>query len=232
MKNKVLGLSLLVLLSACGGSSKWVDEPTDGGPNDKPADIDTVDADGFIPRARAIIHLSSDKDSLASKLFGISKAYAATTTVTYTVSPSATFTVNTSALLAGSMTGDTLSFGSATVTALNDNNLKICGVSNNQKCTQSIVRIYTTTETVAGLVHDVDDYGLPVYADKTATPTTSVGLGSANAAIVQTFTIPGNKNRVRLSNFPTPTYNITADLENAGAGSYSMTLVIEYAVGL
>jgi hypothetical protein len=58
------------------------------------------------------------------------------------------------------------------------------------------------------------------------------GLGSANAVIVQTLTgIPNNKNVIRHTDFsPTPTFNIDGDFTNAGAGSYSTTVVVEYAL--
>lgn len=188
----------------------------------------------YTVRARTVVNIVADNDMSAFKAFSLfNTAIAATTTstVTYVNASAVTYSLTTATLIAGSTTGDNLSLGSVTLAGFSDNSLKECGPSHNQKCTVAAIRMYTTGAT-AGFIHGVDGYGIPVYAGTAAVPTGSVGLTSANATIVQSYTIPGNKNKITLANFPTPTYNVIADVANAGSGSYSMQLVIEYVLGL
>jgi hypothetical protein len=61
----------------------------------------------------------------------------------------------------------------------------------------------------------------------------TVGLGAANAAVMQTISIAATKRVVRLSDFsPMPNYNIKFDFTDAGAGDYSTTIVLEYGLSL
>jgi hypothetical protein len=58
----------------------------------------------------------------------------------------------------------------------------------------------------------------------------TVGLGAANAAVVQKISIAANKHVLHLSDFPSSQYQMRTDFTEAGAGSYSTTLVIEYGL--
>lgn len=217
-------LSLLVL-TACGTPTSSEKLDTVGQPRN----------DGYIPVAMASMTISSnsnDEVALFRKFELIPTAHAATTNVSYTLAENVTFTINT-ANISPILTGDSLDIGSLTVTALDTNKLRICGANGNQKCGQAVIRIYTQAllawPGVDGFVNTGDGYGVPVTAGKPAA-TLPVGLAAANAALVQSYTIPNATNRLLLSHFLTPTYKLAADMSNAGAGSYSMTLVIELAL--
>lgn len=62
-------------------------------------------------------------------------------------------------------------------------------------------------------------------------PEAVVGLGAANAHMIQQIDIPANKHTILLSDFsPVPVINIRGDFINAGAGSYSTTINVEFAL--
>jgi hypothetical protein len=150
-------------------------------------------------------------------------------TVTYSNSPAVNFKIDASALVAGAMTGSTLSLGKVTVSDLSDNALNICGSNGKTKCTKAIIRLYTTGS-IAGFVNTSDStsYGVPVFASG-LNPTTALTLGSPGVT-AQQVSIASNTHVLKLSDFTAPTYDITSDFSNAGAGQYSMTLVVEYAL--
>jgi hypothetical protein len=224
----VITIILLLSLVSCGkGGAGSTSEPLD--PVAAPRN------DGYTPVAQAMMTISSNNGDVASVMRQFSlmqSAYAATTNVSYVVAENVTFTVNTSGI-SPILTGDVLDIGTLAITALDSNKLKICGSDGKQKCGQAIIRIYTQALVawpgVDGFVNTSDGYGVPVTAGKT-TANLPVGLTAANSANVQTYAIPNNDNRLTLSDFPTPTYKLASDFSNAGAGSYSMTVVIELAL--
>lgn len=216
----------LSMLSGCGGA--------DNGPaasNPLPP-IDTPLPDNTVVHGQAVVFVSSTQETALFKLFNslMPSAYASTgsVVVTYNNSASTNFTINANSLVAGAFTGNTLSLGSVSLATLDDNNLKVCNPGGNSKCTSAIIRVYNTGS-LAGFVNTADSYAAPVYAG-TLNPSTALGLNSAGAVQVQTASISGSTHRLTISSFPSPTYNVTSDFSNAGAGSYSMTFVVEYAL--
>lgn len=185
--------------------------------------------DHSIIRGRALFVVSSDQYRFTWLDLFLPHVYAATgsTNVAYVNAAAVNFSINNTNFVAGAFTGETLSLGSVSLASLSDNNLKICGVGGNQKCTSAIIRVYTTGS-VAGFVH-TDGYGAPVFAGL-LNPNSPVGLNTAGSVQVQTYTIPANKNKVKLSDFPSPTYSVTSDFSNAGSGNYSMVFVVEYVL--
>ena len=138
-----------------------------------------------------------------------------------------TFTVDTSQFKAPPISSAMLDFGYLQVSSLNDTSINVCGAAGNKKCTKAMLQLYTTGVGGAGIYNVADSYGSPLYSALTSPLV--VGLNQANAAIMQSITISGN--RVRLSDFtPTPRYHITSDFTNAGKGTYQTTLVVEYAL--
>jgi hypothetical protein len=111
-----------------------------------------------------------------------------------------------------------------------DNNLNVCGTNGHTHCGTALIRMYTTGQPGAGLYNTTDQFGAPI----TAGPVTTllpVGLGTSGAAVLQSISIPSHKHVVRLSDFsPAPNYAVQADFTDAGAGTYSTTLVVEYAL--
>lgn len=218
--------ALVLMLSACGGAPTYSTEaPT--------APIGVPGADGLTVHGRAWVTVTSAAPTPYAwvfRAFTPPTAYAASgsANVTYTNSPSTSFAINASNLVAAGLTGNTLSLGSVSLAGLSDNNLKVCGSGGATKCTQALIRVYTTGS-IAGFVNAADAYGAPVYAG-TLNPTTALGLGSAGSVPVQTLTIGASKHTVSLADFPSPTYSVTSDFSNAGAGGYSMVFVVEYAL--
>jgi hypothetical protein len=229
---KKLGLVLLlaVIIAGCGDDN----ENRSGG--SLPAITEQVPLeDNTVLRGRAEVQVESSHMTAFHKFIKslIPYAYAATgvTTVTYTNAAAVNFTVSIAALGATGFTGDTLDLGHIDLATIDDNHLKVCGVSGNQKCNTAIIRVYTTGS-VAGFVNTTDgSYGMPVYAGS-LNPSSAVGLNPAGAVQVQTVAIAPNKNRLRMVDFPSPQYNITSDFSNAGSGDYSMDFVVEYVLSL
>ena len=158
-----------------------------------------------------------------------------TEVITYVSATTNGFSADVSSIvLTESANGEVLDLGSVTLDLLKVNQLNQCGVGNDEKCTSAIVRVYTTAVTghngVAGFVNKDESYGVSVLAGE-GSATESVGLTDANAAIVDTYTIPANDNKLTVGDFNGVTYELEVDFSNAGAGSYEMNLVIELAVG-
>jgi hypothetical protein len=230
MKHSIAFMSL-VLLSACGGSPNVVSEV----PQPLPP-IEIPGPDNVVVHGRAVVVISNEQETAFMNLFNrfiVPRAYASTgsTTVTYTNAASTNFTISVAGLaptFSPTFTGDTLNLGSVVLSGLNDNNLKVCNPGGNTKCTQAIIRVYTTGST-AGFVHTTDLYGAPVYTG-TLNPSTAVGLNAGGSVQTQLFAIGSTVHKVVLADFPSPTYAVTSDFSNAGAGPYSMTYVVEYAL--
>ncbi len=225
--NVVMGVFALALVG-CGG---YV--PTAGSPLPP---VGVPGEDGAVIHGRAEVSVESVQEyavikMLREMLFPQTK-WAATgaTVVTYTNVASTNFTIDVANLggVGATFSGDTLNLGYVSLSGLNDNNLKVCNPGGNTKCTQAVIRVYTTGAT-AGFVHQTDGYGLPVYAG-TLNPSSQVGLNAGGSVQVQTYTIPAGKNRIRLTEFPSPSYTVTSDFANAGVGTYGMTLVVEYVL--
>lgn len=150
--------------------------------------------------------------------------------VTIVNPPNVRFNVDTSKMSVPTITNALLEFGKAELSDLFDNNISVCGSSRNKKCGTAYIRMYTIGQNGAGIWNDAIKWGAPIYANRTGDPRLTVGLNAANAVIVQKFAIPANKNVVRIQDFPSPAYEMRADFTEAGAGSYSTTLVIEYGL--
>lgn len=231
MKHSIALLSL-VLLSACGGSPSTVTQA----PQPLPP-IEVPGPDNVVVHGRAVVTISNEQETAMMNLwnrFIMPRAYAASSgssVVTYTNAASTNFTINVTGLaptFTPTFTGNTLNLGSVALATLSDNNLKVCNPGGNTKCTQAIIRVYTTGST-AGFIQTTDLYGAPVFTG-TLNPASAVGLNAAGSVQVQLFTIIASDHKIGIVDFPSPTYAVTSDFSNAGAGNYSMTYVVEYAL--
>lgn len=190
--------------------------------------------DNSVVRGIAVVQVDAYQSSAWTRLFSfMTPAYAAstaTTTVTYNNAAAVTFTINAAGLTGGSFTGDTLSLGSFTVTALKDNNLKVCAPGGTTKCTTAILRVYTTGAT-AGFINTSDSpvYGNPVYTTGD-NPTTALPLNTPGISLDTISGMPVSKHKVNLSDFTPTTFSVTSDFVNGGSGLYSMVYVVEYAL--
>jgi hypothetical protein len=144
--------------------------------------------------------------------------------------PNSSMVVDSTAFVVPAVANAVLNFGTIKVTSLVDNNLNVCGASGTAACTNAVIRIYTTGAG-PGIFNAVGGYGMPIAAKVGTTALQNIGLTAANAAIVQTHAIPATQHAIHLSDFSlTPVYAISSDFTNAGAGTYSTTLVIEYGL--
>lgn len=145
--------------------------------------------------------------------------------------PSTTMTVDTSGFTIPTISNTNLSFGELKISVLSDNNLRVCGSSGRAKCSAAVIRMYTTGTAGSGLYNAADGYGMPILAKLGSMTALTVGLETANAAIMQSYTIPNSQNVFRLNDLqPAPVYAMSSDFTEAGAGDYSTTLVIEYGL--
>lgn len=153
--------------------------------------------------------------------------------ITVIESPQTSITLNNSDFSPPTITPNVLNFGYLGLSSLLDNDLQVCGTNGNQKCNTALIRIYTTGVAGAGLYNSAGGYGAPLLVSQGTDTPSVVGLGAANAVVLQTYAIPRTTNVLRLTDFsPTPLYNIQADFTNAGTGSYETTIVIEYDLSL
>lgn len=209
--------------------------------------------DNYLVVDRAIVQVTQVDGHFAIKsikplLFGFllpsAQAYSGSTppaatlsAITYNNPATAVGFTLSQATVAGSYTGDVLSFGNFAITGLDDNTLKKCSVSGvdsgagTNKCTQARIRVYTATGNLGSstgvFCNAADTYCVPLDVNSIV-----VGVGSANAAYVQTLTIASNKNRLRVADFTSAQANfpVSMDMSNAGSGTYSATLIVEYVL--
>lgn len=143
------------------------------------------------------------------------------------------FTLNAGGLVSAGFTVDTLNFGTFLISGLDDNNLKVCpasGEANNGsvKCNHAKIRVYSATGDANGVFQNTTDgYYIPLSVSGLP-----VGVGVANAAYIQDYTIAASKNRLRVADLTAVTANfpITMNFSNGGAGLYSATLIVEYVL--
>jgi hypothetical protein len=139
--------------------------------------------------------------------------------------------VDSSEWIMPTVSNNVVDFGFLAISGLTDNNLRVCG-NGRQRCTSAQIRMYTTGVNGAGVWNEEDQWGAPITASLAGTePTGTVGLDVAGAAVLQSVAIPANMRILRLADFvPAPRYNVKADFTEAGAGTYTTTVVLEYVL--
>lgn len=206
--------------SPAGQSAANSPAPSADGPGQAPLN-ETL---GGYVKARAFLSLDLATGALTPLATG-------TVPVQIVNDPSTTFTLDVSAFAVPRASNAVLSFGNVGVASLFDNDLRHCGTNGTTKCTKAFLRMYTTGVAGAGLYNAVGGYGMPITAGLTGSVAQTVGLEVANSVVLQTMTIATSKNVLRLADFaPVPTFAIKSDFTEAGAGSYSTTLVLEYGL--
>lgn len=224
MKNVYAAVVLLAALTSACAPDPIRDTSAPAAPTFR-VDSPPTALDPYRVRARATLEVSTDSES-ASLFDLLPAAYAASGNKPITVELGAalTFGMSDTRFSVPAVSNSLLDFGYLDLTALDDNSLKVCGLSGNTKCTQAVIRVYTTGKPGAGMWNP-DGYGQPLLANGLTT-----GLNVAGAVTVATYTIPNSKHRLTLSDFSVTAYNIASDFTDAGAGSYSTTVVLEYAL--
>lgn len=213
---------ITTFLSAAGCGKTGVYSTTSGQQELPPVGVPSVD--GVVVKARAIV-------SVTPGVTGLKVALTGTQSINVTNAANVSMTLSNASWVVPSISNASLDFGFLEITDVKDNNLDICGSGGNQHCTKALFRIYTTGKPGAGIWNATGAYGMPITAGLSGTTPGTVGLDVAGAYTLQSVTIPANKHTIKFQDFsPTPKYNVKSDFTDAGAGSYSATLVIEYAL--
>jgi len=205
-----------------GGATPPVAGGQPGGGGGGGSVIPVTPGDPWIVRGRWEIPVSYGASPMA-----LEGRASSTQPMTTTVAPNVTYTVDNAGFVAPTDPSGVASFGKLDVKALRDNALRVCGTNGNTRCTTAALRLYTRGTPGAGLWNTVEAYGLPITSG-----TANVGLDQGGAAVLATLTL-GNRRVVRLrdftttSTFPVP---VAADFDDAAAGSYATTLVLEYVL--
>lgn len=225
---KLLTVLMLVTLLACGKES--------GGGKGDVADVGQPTQDNYVPVAQAQITITNDPQiSRFYKTLNffnpIQMAYAATSNATVTYVYSAIGSIAIAApTTVGASTNDQPNFGPINVTSFDSNDLRLC--TGGTRCPYARIRAYVSSRSGTFV-----DYGAKV---KIGSNTLSDSNGVAGAVNLVTGTI--TTNRIRSSNanqnpfLPGPPSlsslgDLVLDLSDANAGSYSVTITIELAVG-
>ncbi len=193
---------------------------------------DSSGADGVVIKGRTVYQLSTGSQPLALSRLLISSAIAASALepISTVLAASTSFAINTSLFTVPSspVPFEVNDFGFLQIADLKDNKLDACG---GKKCGTAMIRIYTTGTAGSGLWNASGEYGAPITAGQAGNAAGStVGLNASGAAVVHQITIPKNKHVLKLSDFTNPKYGVQVDFTNAGAGTYTTTLVVEYAL--
>ena len=233
----VLGVSLIGGISGCGkhtfdiGSEK----------KDKRSEFGSLDTtgkpspDGWILKARGTIKLNLGESGWGveptSGFFKDSdkRSLSESHPVSVTVASNVSFTTDGTELVApGDLNGGLLNFGKIKVTSLTDNDLFVCGESGTDKCTEALVRSFTTGVAGEGLWNTDNGYGLPILVNDA-----QIGFEVGGATSLYTVEI-GEKNQLKLKDFTgganKMNLGVKIDFGNAGIGNYSTSIVVEYLV--
>jgi hypothetical protein len=229
----LLGVTTLALAIAAGcaggggGSAPGaLPQPPDA--QQPPAPGEGINADTVVVKSLYMMHVKSSSA-------GILETMSNPTDVPVTVinAPDANMEVDRTKFVLPPIKSEPLTFGQLIVSSLRDNNLKVSGTNGKTKCTKAYIRIYTKGTAGAGMWNAADGYGAPITAALGMNAAQSVGLNQAGAAVVLQANVAANKNVFRLSDFGVAAdFRIDSDFSNAGAGTYSTTLVVEYGLSL
>jgi hypothetical protein len=227
-------LTITLMLTACGGAK------LDSVGSVIPANltpVGEVDSNGIVIKSRAAFTISTDSPSLAKTLFRnlLPSAYALTGSqgVTVVNSANSTMTLDATAFLLPAVTNAALNFGSLTVSNLQDNSLSVCGTSGKTKCGTALIQMYTSGQPGAGLWNAVEAYGVPITAKLDTTTTVQTLNTSASKVTVQSVSIAPNLKVLRNTNFANALkYDVGSDFTDAGSGSFTTTIIVEYGLSL
>lgn len=218
---KIVFISLpLMMMSACGDQNENFRAPVFQDTQNARPEFES----GYVLRGRWVLEVGAG-DGVDG--FALLNFAAANQTVTASVASRVRFVVDSSNILQPANPEDgQISYGSLEVTDLRDNDLVVCGAGGDSKCSESLLRIYSTGKPGGGLWNDDEGYGIPILSDGNV-----IGLGVPGSYGISTYNIPANQRVVRLADFSSGgslSIPLAVDFTDAGAGEFSTTLVIEY----
>lgn len=186
----------------------------------------------IVVKSRAVMRVSTGGQQASFHLMDLllPQAHAGVNQdVTVVNSASSTLILDATAFITPAITDAMLDFGDLSITGLYDNDLDVC-VDGATHCGTAMIRIYTIGTAQEGLYNSAGGYGIPITAGEVGDTLSNVGLDPGGAVVVQTISIPADKHVVSLASFVNPNYDVQIDFSNAGAGTYSTTLVVEYVL--
>lgn len=234
IKSGLVAWALIGVTLGCGAETKsertggdgdagGMPPPASGGqPGDDGSVIPVTPGDPWVVRGRWELPMGYGAAPMA-----LADRASSTQPMTATVAQNVTYTVDNAGFVTPPNPSGVASFGTLDISALRDNALRVCGTNGSTRCTTAALRLYSRGTPGPGLWNATNAYGLPI-----TTGTASVGLDQAGAAVLATLTL-GNRNVVRLRDFTTTpkfTVPVAADFDDAAAGSYATTLVLEYVL--
>jgi hypothetical protein len=221
----VAGLMVAFSSIGCGQSVELTHTP-------QLAPVSTPDEHGVVIKARSTFQVTTGNGGHAGlwDLLIPSALASGNQSVNTTLAAATTFVLDNSLFTVPSnpVAFAVNDFGFLRLTSLQDNNLNVCGSNGHTHCGTALIRMYTTGTAGAGLWNSIDQFGAPISAGQSTLAT--VGLTSAGAATMQQIAVANNKHVVTLADFTNPKYDVSVDFTSAGAGSYSTTVVVEYAL--
>jgi hypothetical protein len=225
MKSLMLIMSLVLV--SCGSQEAKIP----AGP------INVADQNGLIVIGRTALKITLGENGgyaqlrqlMQQMLLPLAYANPESEQVTVVLAPNTQMSMSAADFILPNMANQLLDFGSLRLTALTTNDLRRCPGNPASKCTKALIRVYTSGVAGAGFYNVADGYGVPLLASG-ALPEGEVGLGAANARVIQQINIPSNKHTILLSDFNQPVINVKGDFANAGAGTYTTTINVEFAL--
>jgi hypothetical protein len=223
---RIIASFVLLALTGCGAAHTTKALPA-------PAALDTPDASGAVIHAQLTVPIKMGSSQLSLMNLFIPRVYANVSideSITTYLSASTAFSLDTSQfdVPLNPTPFEVNDFGFLRVAVLKDNNINVCGDNGHTHCGTALIRAYTLGTDGAGLWNSADHYGAPISAGQTQL--LPVGLSILDSAILQDATISPAGHVVTLANFPNAKYDVQVDFSNAGTGTYSTTLVIEYVL--
>jgi hypothetical protein len=193
------------------------------------------DASGTVVKARAFFKVSTGSEKLSLMNWIFPRVFADSIVqepVTTVLAASTNFALDDSLFaVPTSPTAFAVNdFGYLRIGTLKDNNLNVCGPNGDTHCRTAKIRIYTSGTPGAGLWNSADQYGAPVTAGQIENGLAPIGLELANATTLQQTAISEKHHVVVLEDFPNAKYDFQVDFTQAGAGTYSTTVVLEYVL--
>jgi hypothetical protein len=232
-KNVVVSLFAMFIISGCSNGSQ--SQPSAGLPP-----VVAPNQNYSVLKGKAEFNITSSPNGTAS-IELVKKSYAAGTCsqalgncldysdITVTNSGNTIFEINKSqqSLTYNTSNGNLTSFLTLDVIKLTDNSLFVCG--NNSKCDLGLIRMYTTG--TPGLYNSATAQSIPLLVSSPYSSTNmSVGTES-NHTTVQQFAIAGSEVAVSLADLiPNSNYVLSSDFTQAGAGTYTAHVVVEYVL--
>ena len=228
--------------------------------SEKTRDVYPTAGDGAVVKARARLNLvlgsngEGKGEILAAYVDGqnpseeispeieIFAGQASGTDVSVTLPVSTSYALDLSSFIASpTISNQVISFGNlGLANTFYDNNIKVCGSSQNGQCTLASIRAYTAPATGVtnagnGLWNANGGYGVPLSIKDSAGVAQEILLGQSASKLLESFQITSGKRVLTYSDWQAfggviPSFAVSADFTLAGAGVYSATLILEYVL--